>query len=111
MILEVAILNVIPGQEDAFIEAFSKAQRIISKMAGYISHKLKRCVENGSQFILLVEWEKLTDHTEGFRGSKEYQEWKKLLHHFYNPFPTVEHYTDIELGDANSQISYLTSQI
>jgi heme-degrading monooxygenase HmoA len=92
MILEVAILNVIPGREDASLEAFSIAQNIISKMAGYISHQLKRCIEHTRQFILLVEWEKLTDHTEGFRESEEYQEWKGLLHHFYDPFPTVEHY-------------------
>jgi heme-degrading monooxygenase HmoA len=94
MILEVAILNVIPGLEDDFLEAFSKAQHIISKMAGYISHQLKRCIENTSQFILLVEWEKLTDHTEGFRKSVQYQEWKSLLHHFYDPFPVVEHYEE-----------------
>ena len=94
MILEVAILNIIPGREDEFLEAFSKAKEIISKMGGYISHQLKRCVENASQFILLVEWEKLTDHTEGFRGSEEYQEWKKMLHHFYDPFPVVEHYEE-----------------
>lgn len=92
MILEVAILKVIPGQEDDFLNAFSKANHIISSMPGYVSHQLKRCIENISQFILLVEWEKLTDHTEGFRRSKEYQEWKSLLHHFYEPFPTVEHY-------------------
>ena len=94
MILEVAILNVIPGTENDFLEAFSKAQHIISKMAGYISHQLKRCIENASQFILLVEWEKLTDHTEGFRKSVQYQEWKSLLHHFYDPFPVVEHYEE-----------------
>jgi len=95
MILEVAILNVIPGREDDFLKAFDKARLIISKMGGYITHQLKRCVENASQFILLVEWEKLTDHTEGFRQSKEYQEWKGLLHHFYDPFPTVQHYETI----------------
>jgi heme-degrading monooxygenase HmoA len=92
MILEVAILNVIPGQEDEFLNAFSKAKEIISGVAGYITHQLKRCIENTSQFILLVEWENLTDHTEGFRQSNEYQQWKSLLHHFYDPFPTVEHY-------------------
>ena len=92
MVLEVVILNVIPGREDEFLKAFSEAKEIISKMAGYISHQLKRCIENTSQFILLVEWEKLTDHTVGFRESKEYQQWKRLLHHFYDPFPTVEHY-------------------
>ena len=95
MILEVAILNIIPGKEDEFLKAFSVAQGIISTMAGYISHQLKRCVENASRFILLVEWEKLTNHTEGFRGSKEYQQWKRMLHHFYDPFPTVEHYVEM----------------
>jgi heme-degrading monooxygenase HmoA len=94
MVLEVAILNIIPGQEDEFLKAFSEAKAIISKMAGYISHQLKKCVENASRFILLVGWEKLTDHTEGFRGSNEYQEWKRMLHHFYDPFPVVEHYED-----------------
>src|ERR1700710_1670693 len=95
MILEVAILNIIPGQEDDFIKAFSKAEGIIAKMPGYCSHQLKRCLENLSRFILLVEWQKLEDHTEGFRGSEEYQEWKALLHHFYDPFPTVEHYAPL----------------
>jgi heme-degrading monooxygenase HmoA len=95
MVLEVAILNVIPGREDEFLEAFSKAQGIISSMAGYISHQVKRCIEKTNQFILLVEWEKLSDHTEGFRKSDKYQEWKSLLHHFYDPFPTVEHYEEL----------------
>jgi heme-degrading monooxygenase HmoA len=95
MVLEVAILDIKQGLEDDFLKAFSTAQHIISKMIGYVSHQLKRCVENTSRFILLVEWEKLTDHTEGFRRSKEYQEWKSLLHHFYDPFPIVEHYQEI----------------
>lgn len=94
MILEVAILNMIPGTENEFLTAFSKAKEIISKMDGYISHQLKKCIENENQFILLVEWEKLSDHTEGFRKSEEYQVWKRLLHHFYDPFPTVAHYED-----------------
>jgi heme-degrading monooxygenase HmoA len=97
-ILEVAILDVIPGSENDFLSAFSKAQHIISKVSGYISHQLKRCLENSSRFILLVEWQKLTDHTEGFRGSNEYQEWKSLLHHFYDPFPIVEHYEAIPIN-------------
>jgi heme-degrading monooxygenase HmoA len=92
MILEVAILNVIEGLETDFVAAFIKAEKIISGMPGYFSHQLKRCIEKQNQFILLVEWEKLTDHTVGFRQSAEYAEWKKLLHHFYDPFPTVEHY-------------------
>ncbi len=92
MILEVAILDVIPGQESDFEQAFFKAQKIISAMPGYMSHELKRCIQKRSRYILLVNWKKLGDHTDGFRASAEYQEWKALLHHFYDPFPEVEHY-------------------
>jgi hypothetical protein len=28
----------------------------------------------------------------------ENQQWKKLLHHFYDPFPTVLHYERVETG-------------
>jgi heme-degrading monooxygenase HmoA len=92
MILEVAILDVIAGQEEDFERAFVQASLILCGMSGYISHRMQRCLERPSRYILLVEWETLEDHTVGFRGSVEYQRWKALLHHFYDPFPTVEHY-------------------
>ncbi|MGB0561265.1 MAG: antibiotic biosynthesis monooxygenase family protein [Spirulinaceae cyanobacterium] len=97
MVLEVAILDVIPGQEAAYEGAFAEAAPLIASMPGYRSHQLKRCLEKTNRYILLVEWETLTDHTEGFRRSAEYQDWKKLLHHFYDPFPVVEHYVDLEI--------------
>ncbi len=92
MILEVAVLDVRTGQEASFEAAFEQASAIISSMNGYVSHQLQRCLEKRNRYILLVNWQTLEDHTVGFRGSEEYQEWKKLLHHFYDPFPTVEHY-------------------
>jgi heme-degrading monooxygenase HmoA len=95
MILEVAILDVIPTQTRAFEIAFKGAEKIISSMGGYINHELKRCIEKPSRYILLVNWETLEDHTIGFRGAPQYLAWKKLLHHFYDPFPTVEHYENI----------------
>ena len=95
MILEVATLDVIPGKEIEFEKVFCDAQNIISSMDGYLSHQLHKCIENRSRYILLVSWEKIEDHTQGFKESKQYQEWSKLLHHFYDPFPTIEHYTYI----------------
>ena len=87
MILEVAVLNVISGQEPEFEQAFAVASAIISSMPGYVSHQLQRCLETPSRYILLVNWQTLEDHTQGFRGSTQYQEWRQLLHHFYDPFP------------------------
>jgi heme-degrading monooxygenase HmoA len=95
MILEVAALDVRPGQEAAFEAAFGRAAPIIAASAGYISHELKRCFEKRNRYLLLVQWETLEHHTQGFRGSTQYQEWKRLLHHFYDPFPVVEHYEAI----------------
>lgn len=92
MILEVAVLNILPGESQQFEGAFAKAQKIIAQMPGYISHELLRCLEVEDRYILLVRWQTIADHEVGFRQSPHYQEWKKLLHHFYDPFPTVEHY-------------------
>ena len=95
MILEVAILDVKTAQEQEFETAFEQAQDIISSMQGYISHQLQKCIENQQRYILLVNWQTLEDHTVGFRESAEYQQWRALLHHFYGPFPDVEHYQKI----------------
>jgi heme-degrading monooxygenase HmoA len=92
MILEHAILNVKPGMQPEFELAFAQASKIISASPGYIRHELQHCVEAQSQYLLLVWWRQLEDHTVGFRGSPPYQEWRRLLHHFYDPFPAVEHY-------------------
>lgn len=98
MILEVAILDVKPGQEAAFERDFAIASRYISSVSGYLSHELQHCLENRSRYLLLARWQTLEAHTEGFRKSPQYAEWKKLLHHYYDPFPTVEHYEAVALA-------------
>ena len=95
MILEVAHLNVKPGLEQDFEAAMREAQRIIAAMPGYLSHEVLRCVEKRSDYLLLVRWRALEDHEIGFRKSAQYQEWKRLLHHFYDPFPTVLHFAGV----------------
>ena len=91
MILESAYLPVIPGQEAAFEAAFAEARTIIESMEGFRSLRLNQCIEKPSQYVLLVEWDTLEHHTAGFRGSPEYETWRALLHHFYDPFPEVLH--------------------
>ncbi len=95
MILEVAPLEVRAGLAVAFEESFREAQEIISAMPGYISHELLRCLERENAYILLVRWESLDAHEQGFRTSPQYQRWKALLHRYYDPFPTVLHYSAV----------------
>jgi heme-degrading monooxygenase HmoA len=95
VIREHAILPVRPGHEADFIAAFTTARPLIESMPGFGGLSLSRSVEAPSSFLLLVDWERLEDHTEGFRGSPEYARWKALLHRFYDPFPDVQHFVEV----------------
>ena len=99
-VLEVAVLDVRATQGAAFEQAFAKAQAIIASMPGYQRHELRRCLERADRYLLLVWWDSLAAHTEGFRGSPAYAEWKALLHGFYDPFPSVEHYAPLFEGSC-----------
>lgn len=93
MVLEVAALDVRSGRAAAFEAAFREAQPLITCQAGYQRHELRRCAESEQRYLLLVWWDTLEAHTEGFRSSAEYERWRELLHGFYDPFPEVLHYT------------------
>jgi heme-degrading monooxygenase HmoA len=95
VILEHALLDVRPGREADFEAAFTEARTIIGAAHGFRWLRLERCLEHPGRYLLLVEWETLADHTDGFRGSAAYQRWRELLHHFYDPFPVVEHFETV----------------
>jgi heme-degrading monooxygenase HmoA len=95
VVLEHALLTVRPGEQEAFEAAFRQASSIIAAMPGFRGLSLSHCLERETGYLLLVEWERLEDHTEGFRGSPEYGRWRALLHSFYDPFPVVEHFETV----------------
>ena len=95
MIREHALLPVRPGQEAEFEAAFAEAKAIIAASPGFQSLTLSRGIEQPSRYLLLVEWDSVEDHEVGFRQSPGYQDWRARLHHFYDPFPVVEHYAPV----------------
>lgn len=97
MITEHALLTIAGGRELEFERAFAQARPLIEKMPGFIELFLLRGLENESTYLLLVDWKTVADHEIGFRQSPEYEQWKELLHGFYQPFPTVEHFREIDL--------------
>jgi len=94
MILESAMLNVKPGQNAAFEATMAEARPLIAASPGFLGIEVRPCLERPGRYLLLVQWARLEDHTEGFRTSDRYEKWRALLHHFYDPFPTVEHFSD-----------------
>jgi heme-degrading monooxygenase HmoA len=92
MILETAILTIKPGQSQAFEAAMAEARPLIAATPGFQRIEVRPCVETADRYLLLVWWDTLQAHTVGFRQSERYEPWRNLLHHFYEPFPLVEHY-------------------
>lgn len=95
MILEIATLYVNANRQKKFEEDFSIARQYISSTKGFIGLSLRKSIEQNNKYILLVEWKKIEDHLIGFRQSEIYNKWKELLHHYYDPFPVVEHYETV----------------
>ena len=92
MILEHALLPVVPGREAEFETVFAEAKQIISSMPGFVDLRVSRSIETPNEYLLLVHWQSVEAHAVGFRGSPEYERWRELLHGFYEPFPVVEHF-------------------
>lgn len=95
MITEHALLPVDPDRADEFEAAFDEARHVIAASPGFGGLELLRSIESPDTYLLLVRWESVEAHTGGFRGSPGYTRWKELLHRFYDPFPTVEHFVPI----------------
>lgn len=93
MIVERVELNILAHQSEAFEQAMQQAKLLIAQMSGFLGLELLKHYQLPDRYLLLIQWERLEDHQQGFRKSVQYQEWKALLHHFYSPFPIVEYYT------------------
>jgi heme-degrading monooxygenase HmoA len=92
VILEHAVLNIKDGRSSAFEKAMAKARSLIEATPGFRRMEVRPCIENRNRYLLLVWWDTVEAHNIGFRQSDRYPLWRETLHHFYDPFPAVEHY-------------------
>ncbi|SEH16055.1 Heme-degrading monooxygenase HmoA [Sphingopyxis sp. YR583] len=91
-VIEHALLPVRAGSEAAFEAAIGEARPLIKASPGFISMQIRRPTATGQPYLLLVEWTSVADHRDGFRQSDRYQQWRALLHRFYDPMPEVSYF-------------------
>jgi heme-degrading monooxygenase HmoA len=91
MILEIAQIDVKPGTEAEFEAGVAKAAVLFQRAKGCAAMELQRSIEKPSRYRLMVRWETLENHTEDFRGSPDFQEWRNLVGHCFERPPEVEH--------------------
>ncbi|RKN18725.1 antibiotic biosynthesis monooxygenase [Micromonospora musae] len=95
MVLEVALIDVLPGHEEEFTAAYAQGRPVLASTPGCRSVRMTRGIESPSRFVLLVEWDTVEAHDENFRGTERFTQWRALIGpHFAGP-PVVEHYTDV----------------
>jgi heme-degrading monooxygenase HmoA len=95
MVLEVAIIDVVAGQEDDFVAAYRTAEDVLSTTPGCLSVRMTRGIETPSRFVLIVEWESVAAHLENFRGTERFGTWRGLIGPYFAGPPVVEHFADI----------------
>ena len=98
MVLEVALIDIVPGQEDAFAAAYRLGHPILAGTPGCRSVRMTRGIESPSRFVLLVEWDSVEAHEENFRGTERFARWRGLIGPFFAGPPLVEHYLDVAPG-------------
>jgi heme-degrading monooxygenase HmoA len=95
MIYEHAILSIQSGREDEFESAFAAAPAIFARADGCHGAELRRSIEQPSQYELIVGWDDVETHTERFRGSPLFSEWRGLVGEFFATPPTLLHYRTV----------------
>jgi heme-degrading monooxygenase HmoA len=92
VIIEHALLQVRDGETAAFEAAMAKARPLIAASPGFLGIEVRPAVERPGLYLLVVQWKTIADHRDGFRMSQRYEEWRTLLHPFYDPMPEVHYF-------------------
>jgi len=98
MVLEIAQIDVKPGMENDFEAGVAKGIAIFRRAKGCRAFEVQRSIELPSRYRLLIRWDTLENHTVDFRGSADYQEWRKLVGHCFASPAVVEHGNKVAAG-------------
>ena len=95
MVLEVALIDVVPGQEDDFAAAYQTARSILTGTPGCHSVRMTRGIETPTRFVLLVEWDSVQAHLDNFRATDRFGQWRGHIGPYFANPPLVEHFEDV----------------
>jgi heme-degrading monooxygenase HmoA len=98
MVLEIAQIDIKPGLEAEFETGVTKAAPIFKRARGCKAMELQRSIEKPQRYRLFVKWDTLENHTVDFRGSEDFQKWRKLVGHCFASPPEVEHTRQAVMG-------------
>ena len=92
MVVEIIRYNLLPAQDRAFVEAYTRAQAHLAASPHCLAYRLSRCVKDPSRFVLTIHWESAEGHTSGFRRSEHFPPFYALVAPFFGQIEEMEHY-------------------
>ncbi|WP_199035790.1 antibiotic biosynthesis monooxygenase family protein [Glycomyces salinus] len=96
MVLEVAEISVTPGREAEFAAAYRQARELVAVSPGLRSIRMTQGIETPSRFVLLIEWDSVEAHDQGFRQTDRFGKWREAIGPFFAKPPHVEHFDEVE---------------
>ncbi|WP_025274537.1 antibiotic biosynthesis monooxygenase family protein [Haloglycomyces albus] len=96
MVTEIADIHITPGQEDEFLSAYREARHNVAQSPGLRNMRMTRSVESPSRFVLLIEWDSIEAHDQGFRQTERFDAWREAIGGYFAEAPKVEHLSDID---------------
>src|SRR4029077_11620871 len=98
MITEIAQIDVKPGMEAEFEAGVKKAATIFQRAKGCHGMDLSHSIEKPARYRLFVKWATVENHTVDFRGSPDFQEWRKLVGHCFASPPEWDRAREVVKG-------------
>ena len=96
MILEAAVMTIIPGLEEQFLVALETAREsVLAQAPGWLGLEVRRGIERPNSYLLFLSWATLEDHTVTFRGGELFVAWRAMLGPYFAEPPVVEHWAEV----------------
>lgn len=91
MIREIATLTIDLTTTAEFEAAVARSKPLFLAAEGCAAMHLERVIETPGSYRLVVEWETVEHHTEIFRNTDAFQQWRALAGPFFTQPPEVVH--------------------
>lgn len=93
MVLELVDIRIHPGRNDEFDAAIRHGvETVIAQAAGFRGYQVHRGIESPERYLLAIEWDRIEDHTVGFRTGPLFPQWRSIVGPFFAAPPLMEHF-------------------
>ena len=92
MTTEVIRYRIPAAQVEAFEQAYRQTEPILQNSRHCLGYRLLRGVEEPDNWIVLLYWDSVEGHEQGFRSEPGFREFFALVKPFFNQIQEMKHY-------------------